>query len=79
MVFLEGRTIEVTYLEEISYVSVARRVGAINQVNKYRALKEKLIQVELNDWPKFQEHLKNYTRLNFTLHKQNKLRMKRNL
>ena len=34
-------------------------VGTINQENKYSALKEKLIQLEPNDWPIFQEQLKN--------------------
>ena len=29
-----------------------------NQDNKYRTLVEKLIQLEANDWPKFQKHLK---------------------
>ena len=42
-----------------SYTSVVQRADTINQDNKYRALMEKLIQLELNDWPKFWEHLKN--------------------
>ena len=42
---------------ENSYASVARRADTINQDNKYRTLAEKLIQLETNDWPKFQEHL----------------------
>ena len=29
-----------------------------NQDNKYRTLVEKLIHLESNNWPKFQEHLK---------------------
>ena len=40
------------------HASVAWRVDPINQDNKYRALVEKLIPLELNDWPKFQECLK---------------------
>ena len=31
----------------------------INQDNRYRALKEKLIWLKPNDWLKFQEQLKN--------------------
>ena len=30
----------------------------INQENEYRALVERRIQLEQNDWPKFQDHLK---------------------
>ena len=37
-----------------------------NDDTKYRKLVEKLIQLEANDWPKFQEPLKNYSQLNFT-------------
>ena len=44
---------------ENGYTSVAQRVDTTNQDNKYRTLVEKLIQLEANDWPKFQEHLKN--------------------
>ena len=47
---------------ENTYNSVAWRADSIwqsNQVDKYKALMEKLIQLEPNDWPKFQEHLKN--------------------
>ena len=43
---------------ENTYASVASRVDTINQENKYRAPREKLIQLEGNDWPKFEEHLK---------------------
>ena len=43
---------------ESSYTSVTWRVDTINQENKYGTLVEKLIQFELNDYPKFQEHLK---------------------
>ena len=52
----------------------------MNQENEYRALVEKRIQLEPNDWPKFQDHLKNtYTRPNFSKHKFNKkLKMKKN-
>ena len=49
------------------------RGDPINQENEYRALVEKRIQLELNDWPKFQDHLKKtYTRPNFSKHKLNK-------
>ena len=42
-----------------SYASVAWRADTINQDNRYRTLVEKLIWFEPNDWPKFQEQLKN--------------------
>ena len=59
--FLEAKKIVGTYMGENSYASDARRADTINQENKYRALVEKLIQLEPNDWPKFQEHLKKTT------------------
>ena len=43
---------------ESSYASVVWRVDRTNDNTKYRTLVEKLIQLEANDWPKFQEHLK---------------------
>ena len=43
---------------ESSYASVARRVDRTNDDTKYRTLVEKLLKLEANDWPKFQEHLK---------------------
>ena len=43
---------------ETSYASVAQRIDRTNEDNKYRTLVEKLIQLEANDWPKFQKHLK---------------------
>ena len=46
-----------SYIGENSYVSVAWRADRTNEDNKYRTLMEKLIQLEANDWPKFQEHL----------------------
>ena len=53
--------------------------GKIIKINKCIALVKKLIQWEPNDWLRFKEHLKNYTRLNFNKHQlNNKLRMKRN-
>ena len=61
-----------TCMGESSYVSVARRANTTNQDNKYGTLVEKLIQLEATDWPKFQEHLKNYTRPNFTKHQLSK-------
>ena len=56
--FLEARKIMGTYMGENSYTSVARRVDTTNQDNKYRKLMEKLIWLEVNDLPKYQEHLK---------------------
>ena len=43
---------------ESSYASVARRADRINDDTKYRTLVEKLLRLEANNWPKFQEHLK---------------------
>ena len=43
---------------ESSYTSIARRADRTSNNSKYRTLVEKLIQLEANDWPKFQEHLK---------------------
>ena len=42
--------------------SVAQRVNSIrisNHVDNWRVLIEKLIQLEINNWPKFQKELKN--------------------
>ena len=58
MSFLKARKIVGSYMRENSYASVAQRVVTTNQENEYRTLMEKLIQLEANDWPKFQEHLK---------------------
>ena len=58
MSFLEARKIVGSYMEENSYSSVAQRVNTTNEDNKYRALVEKSIQLETNDWSKFQEQLK---------------------
>ena len=57
--FLEARRIVGTYMGENSHASVARRADTIHQDNKYKALTKKLIQLEPNDKPKFQEQLKN--------------------
>ena len=43
---------------ESSYASVARRADRTNDDTKYRTLVEKLIKLEANDLPKFQEDLK---------------------
>ena len=59
--FLEARKIVGSYMGENSNTSVAQRADTTNQDNKYRTLMEKLIQLEANDWPKFQEHLKKTT------------------
>ena len=56
--FLEARRIVGSYMGESSYASVARRADRTNDDYKYRTLMEKLIKLEANDWPKFQEHLK---------------------
>ena len=50
------------YMGENTYTSVGQMVNPIrgsNQVDKYRALFKKIIQLEPNDWLKFQEKLKN--------------------
>ena len=59
MSFQKSRKIVGTYMGENSYASVARREDTVNQDNRYRALVEKLIQQEPNDWPKLHEQLKN--------------------
>ena len=56
--FLEARRIVGSYMGESSYATVARRADRINDDTKYRTLVEKLLKLEANDWPKFQEHLK---------------------
>ena len=74
--FLEARRIEGSYMGESSYASFARRADRTNDDSKYRTLVEKLLKLEANDWPKFQEHMKKNIRLNFTKHQlSNKLRM----
>ena len=70
--FLEARRIVGSYVGESSYTSVAREADRTNDDTKYRTLVEKLIKMEANDWPQFQEHMKNYTRLNFTKHQLSK-------
>ena len=45
-----------------THATVAQKVNPIrncSQPDNYRALFEKLIQLEPNDWPKFQEQLNN--------------------
>ena len=56
--FLEARRIVGSYMGENSYASVARRADRTNDDTKYRTPVEKLLKLETNDWPKFQEHLK---------------------
>ena len=56
--FLEARRIIGSYMGESSCASVARRADRINDDTKYRTLVEKLLKLEANDWPKFQEHMK---------------------
>ena len=78
--FLGERKIVRSCMEKNTYASVAQRVDPIHQDNKYRAMVEKLIQLEKNDWPKIQKHLKNSTPPNFNKHKLNdeKSQIKRN-
>ena len=69
MSFLEARKIVGSYMGGNIYASVTQRADRTNEDNKYRTLMEKLIQLEANDWSKFQEHLKkNYTWPNVTKH-----------
>ena len=76
--FIEASRIVRSYMRESSSASVTRRVDRTNDDNKYRTLVEKLIKLGTNDWPKFQEHLKNYARSNFTKHQiSNKLEIGR--
>ena len=56
--FLEARRIVGNYMGESCYASVAQRADRTNDDTKYRTLVEKLLKLEANDWPKFQEHLK---------------------
>ena len=56
--FLEARKIVGSYMGESSYASVAWRADRTNDDNKYRTLEDKLIKLEANDRPKFQEPLK---------------------
>ena len=60
--------LKLNYLREKSYASLVRRADTTNEDNKYRTLQEKLIQLEVNDWSKFQEHQKKYTRPDFNKH-----------
>ena len=48
-------------MRESSYASVAQRADRTNDDNKYRTLVQKLIKLEANNWPKFQEHLEKTT------------------
>ena len=50
---------------ESSYASVARRADRTNDDTKYRSLVEKLIKLEANDWPKYQEYLKKLHSIEF--------------
>ena len=46
---------------------MAQKVNPINQNNKYKALVKKQIQLEPNDWPKFQKHLQKLHSADFQL------------
>ena len=51
-------------MEENTYSSVVQRINQtrqINQVDKYTAFEEKLIQLKPNDWQKFQVQLETYS------------------
>ena len=63
--FLETRKIVGIYMGENSYTSVARKADTTNE-DKYGTLVWKLIHLEANDWPKFQEYTKKLHRPNFT-------------
>ena len=52
---------------ESSYASVARRADRISDNTKYRTLVEKLLKLEANDLPKFQELLKKLHSVEFYL------------
>ena len=56
--FLEAKKIVGSYIGENSNTSVERRADRTNEDNKYRTFVEKSIQLEANDWPKFQKHQK---------------------
>ena len=51
--FLEARKIEGSYMGETSYASVTRRAETSNQDNEYKALINKLINLDPSEWPKF--------------------------
>ena len=55
--FLEAWRIVRIYMGESSYASVPMRTDRTNDDTKYRTLVEKLIKLETNEWPKFQEYL----------------------
>ena len=57
--FLEARQIVGSYMSETSCASVTRRAEISNQDNEYRALINKLINLDQSEWPKFQADLKN--------------------
>ena len=68
--FLEARKIVESYMKVNTYANVAQKVCPIsssnttstnnnNQLDKYRSLIKKRLQLELNNLPKFQEQLKN--------------------
>ena len=59
--FLKARRIVGSYMGESSYASVARKADRTNDDSKYRTLVEKLLKLEANNWPKFQEHQKKTT------------------
>ena len=59
--FFEVRKIVQFRMKRNTYATVAGRANPIsnsNQQDNYRALDDKLIELELNDWTKFQEQLK---------------------
>ena len=55
--FLEARKFVGSYMGEKGYASVARRADRNYEDNKYWTLVEKSIQLEANEWLKFQDYL----------------------
>ena len=54
--FLETRKIVESYMKDNSYANVPQSANPINQIRI--TLIEILVQLELNDWPNFQEEIK---------------------
>ena len=69
-----------SYIGPYTYASVIRRVVTLNIDNKYRALVEKMIQLDANWLASFRSSWKKNSRSNFTKHKQRQVKsqIKRN-
>ena len=64
IMFFADRNIEELYMKVNTYITVALRANPIsnnNQSANYQTLDKKLITLQLNNWPKFQEQLKKLT------------------